>query len=190
MQKESRQIKTHPQLLLDVITRQAGTISKAMLEGVMNSVDAKATRCDITLTNTSLVIDDDGNGFRSRDEIVQFFETFGTPHTEAEGKVYGTFRMGRGQIFAFGSNVWRTGDFRMAVDIKRRGFDYDLETLPRRSRLRLSSLLAGIPTRGRPPTGYCTPLAVRRNGYGQTCWRRLPRLQARASSLWRCLCRF
>ena len=32
----------HPQLLYSVIQRQAGTLNKAILEGVMNGVDARA----------------------------------------------------------------------------------------------------------------------------------------------------
>ena len=39
---ETRRFKPHPQLLLDVIQRQAGTLGKAVLEAVMNAVDAKA----------------------------------------------------------------------------------------------------------------------------------------------------
>jgi hypothetical protein len=42
----------HNKLLLDVIRRQAGTLSKAILEGVMNAVDAGATRCDISIDET------------------------------------------------------------------------------------------------------------------------------------------
>lgn len=125
---EVRSFKMHPKLLFDVIQRQAGTLAKAVLEGVMNSVDAKATKCTITITETTVVIADDGRGFRNRQEILDFFEVFGQPHTEAEGKIFGTFRMGRGQLFAFGANQWKTGIFRMAVDIKNKGLDYTLKT--------------------------------------------------------------
>ena len=125
--QETRQFRMHPKLLFDVISRQAGTIGKAMLEGVMNSADAGATSCEITLNATRLSIKDNGKGFRSRKEIEQWFEQFGTPHEESEGKVYGTFRMGRGQIFAFGVNEWASSSFRMKVDIKGKGLDYDLD---------------------------------------------------------------
>jgi hypothetical protein len=127
---ERRKFKMHPQLLFDVIRRQAGTAGKAILEGMMNSADAKATECRITLTSDSLTIVDNGSGFKSRADIEDFFETFGTPHSESENKTYGTFRMGRGQLFAFGENVWESGTFRMKVDIKKDGLDYDLTTLP------------------------------------------------------------
>jgi len=114
---ERRTLKMHPRLLWDVIHRQAGTLSKAILEGVMNSVDAGATRCDITLDRKQFSIIDDGRGFRNEDEITRFFETFGYPHKEGDA-VYGRFRMGRGQIFSFGSSVWKTGNYVMQVDLK------------------------------------------------------------------------
>lgn len=126
---EKRNFKMHPQLLFDVIRRQAGTLGKAVLEGVMNAVDAGATRCDIKLEKRSLTITDDGKGFRDRSEIENFFEVFGQPHTAAENKTYGTFRMGRGQLFAFGHNIWRSGNFMMDVDIWHKGLDYDLSQL-------------------------------------------------------------
>ena len=126
--RETRCFTMHPKLLLDVVSRQAGTLSKAILEAVMNSIDAGATRCDITLKAGRVTVVDDGKGFRSRDEIEQFFEVFGQPHEASEGKRYGTFRMGRGQCFSFGRNLWRTGTFKMDVDIKERGLEYELLT--------------------------------------------------------------
>jgi hypothetical protein len=47
MSTERRGLRMHPRLLWDVITRQSGTIGKAILEGVMNSIDAGATKCEI-----------------------------------------------------------------------------------------------------------------------------------------------
>lgn len=133
---ERRAMRMHPALLFSVIERQAGTLGKAILEGTMNSVDAGATYCNITITNDSFSIEDDGKGFRDEKEIENFFETFGFPHKEGDA-TYGQFRMGRGQMFAFGRNVWRTGKFRMTVDMKpakdAAGEDYalgyDFETL-------------------------------------------------------------
>lgn len=123
---ETRRFKMHPKLLFDVIRRQAGSLSKAILEGVMNSDDAKASRCVVTLDQERLTIWDDGKGMSKRKEIEEFFEVFGTPHDETEQKKFGTFRMGRGQLFAYGVNSWRTGPFEMAVDIKNEGLEYRL----------------------------------------------------------------
>lgn len=94
----------------------------------MNSVDAGATRCEITLTDTTAQIADDGRGFRSKEEIYQWFEVFGAPQTEE--KTYGRFRIGRGQLFAFGKNRWTTKSFVMEVDFKNRGDQYDLRENP------------------------------------------------------------
>jgi hypothetical protein len=114
-----------PNLLVSVIKQQAGTLSKALLEGVMNSIDAGATRVDVTLTTESFVIEDNGRGFASEEEIQNWFGRFGTPHVENDA-VYGRFRMGRGQMMAFAETKWKSGTFVMNVDIEKRGLTYDL----------------------------------------------------------------
>jgi hypothetical protein len=93
----------------------------------MNAVDAGATKCDIELTPQILSIRDNGKGFKSKEEIEQFFEVFGQPHDDMEDKTFGQFRMGRGQLFAYGRNTWRTGKFAMSVDIDKDGLDYHME---------------------------------------------------------------
>lgn len=120
--------EAHPNLLRDVIMRQAGTLQKGVLEGVMNGIDAGATRIDITLDELGrkLTISDNGKGFSSMEEIREVWKKFGTPHErDNEGQVcdakFGEFRMGRGQLFAHGHNVWRTGIFKLEVDIKHKG---------------------------------------------------------------------
>lgn len=124
---ETRTFKPHPALLLSVIRNQAGTIGKAVLELVMNSIDAGCTRVDVELTRHTIKVVDDGKGFLNRQEIEAFFESFGTPHEDGDA-VYGKFRMGRGQIMAFTKNTWRSGQFRMDVDVENKGLDYILET--------------------------------------------------------------
>jgi hypothetical protein len=114
---ERRTLKMHPRMLWDIIHRQAGTISKAILEGVMNVVDAGGTKCEIKIDRKSFSIIDDGKGFKNMTEIENFFETFGHPHEEGDAK-YGRFRMGRGQIMAFGISRWSSTTFRMHVDLK------------------------------------------------------------------------
>ena len=96
---EIRKFKMHPDLLFSVIKSQAGTQEKAILEAVMNAVDAGATKCEIKIDENGYSIVDDGKGFVSRQEVDEFFETFGTPHKEGDA-TYGRFRMGRGQLFA------------------------------------------------------------------------------------------
>lgn len=116
-------------LLLSIIKKQAGTLDKALLEGIMNSIDAGAQRVDVTIEPLRVTISDDGRGFKSSGEIEAFFKRFGTPHIEGDA-TYGKFRMGRGQMFAFGVNSWRTGTFKMDVDVNTRiGFELE-EELP------------------------------------------------------------
>jgi len=133
---ETRSLKMHNKLLLDVIKRQAGSLEKAVLEGVMNAIEANASIVNIHFNTNDvetnepgaeLIIMDDGEGIGSIDEIHRFFETFGQPHDESENKTWAQFRMGRGQLFSFGKNTWRTSTFRMLVDIDKMGLDYHLD---------------------------------------------------------------
>ena len=126
---EKRKFTVHPDIIFNLIQAQAGTLGKAVLECIMNSIDAGATHCDIELESERLRITDDGQGFRSRKEIEDWFEVFGFPHEigEANRRVYGQFGIGRAQLWSFASTVWETATFRMDVDIKRRGLDYHLQ---------------------------------------------------------------
>jgi hypothetical protein len=118
-------------ILHSIIKSQAGTLSKALLEGVMNAIDANAKKIIVTLTGEGFIVSDDGRGFRTHTEIEQWFGRFGTPHEEGDA-TYGKFRMGRGQMMAFAKTVWRTGPFEMKVDIATAmGFTLNPEPLPK-----------------------------------------------------------
>lgn len=123
---QTQDFKMHPELLRSVIKKQAGSLSKALLEGVMNSIDAGSTYVRVHLSAFEAAIVDDGKGFKDEQEISDFFATFGTPHVEGDA-TYGRFRMGRGQMFAYGVNTWRTGKFMMTVDIDKH-LGFELET--------------------------------------------------------------
>ena len=135
---EIRDLAMHPKLLMDTIKRQAGTLQKANLEGVMNALEAGSPIVRIELnvdpndiTKARLSIGDDGIGIETKEELISHFETFGTPHEASENTYWKQFRMGRGQMFAFGKNVWRTATFKMVVDIDNKGLTYELtENLP------------------------------------------------------------
>lgn len=118
-----------PALLFSVISSQSGTPGKALLEGIMNSIDAGATQVIIDVNDDGFTVSDDGAGFESKQTIIDFFGTFGKPHSEGDA-TYGKYRMGRGQMMSFGANVWRSGAFRMEVDIKNKGLDYVLTEAP------------------------------------------------------------
>ena len=135
---ETRKLVAHEKLLIDVIKRQAGSLKKAILEGTMNSVEAGATEIDINFmaerskdkNNPSpafLSIYDDGIGIRTKEELASHFETFGQPHESSENVIWKQFRMGRGQMFVFGKNTWRTATFKMEVDVDAMELDYHLQ---------------------------------------------------------------
>lgn len=126
MSEQNLDFTVDPAILHSIIKSQAGTLSKALLEGLMNSIDASASEFSITLTNDGFTVFDNGRGFQSREEIEKWFGRFGTPHVEGDA-IYGRFRMGRGQMMAFAVNTWRTGTFEMSVDIKNKGMGYGLK---------------------------------------------------------------
>lgn len=126
VRQESRKFKVHENLIYHVIRSQSQGIDSAIKELVQNAIDAKATTCEIMLTTDVFSFKDNGTGFPSKEYVVDFFETFGTPHSEREDKVFGRFRMGRGQIMALASTQWLSGAFQMIVDLKERGLNYDL----------------------------------------------------------------
>lgn len=132
-QTETRTLQADPNLLLDVMRKQAGTLQKAICEGTMNSIEAGASAIYIKLWEEKptdeekvqgsrgkafVTIQDDGLGIQTRKEVEMHFEKFGTPHDASENKTWAKFRMGRGQMFAFGKNTWRTSTFEMLVDIE------------------------------------------------------------------------
>jgi hypothetical protein len=127
--KERRSFGLHPKILLTIMREQAGSLSKALSELIMNSVDAGATRIDITIGESSFTVADDGHGFTSLEQLENFFEVFGTPHEEGDA-YYGRFRIGRGQIMSYARTTWRSGPFEMRVDIAGDAADlgYDLLT--------------------------------------------------------------
>jgi hypothetical protein len=124
-QVNTRKFQVSPNIIYSLIKAQAGTLAKGILECVMNSVDAGAKSVDIKVTNKTLQVTDNGKGFRSRDEIEACFEVFGFEHNEGD-RTYGQFGIGRAQLWNFCSTIWHTNTFRMDVDIKHRGLDYDL----------------------------------------------------------------
>ncbi len=153
---EKKEFKLHKAALYSIIVAQAGTFEKALLELVMNAVDAGSTKVEVELTNQTFRVSDDGRGFAGEYEIEHYFGTFGTPHVEGDA-TYGKFRMGRGQVMAFTANTWRSNDFRMEVDIKNRGDHYEFEKgLP---------VVPGCTIEGTlyEPLGVTERLAVERN---------------------------
>lgn len=62
----TKQFKADPHLVLIYMRNQAGTLAKAALEGVMNSIDAGATLIEILLSSDRMEITDDGKGMKQQ----------------------------------------------------------------------------------------------------------------------------
>jgi hypothetical protein len=120
-----RKFTVAPEIIYSLIKAQAGTLAKSVGECVMNSIDAAASLIDIAITQESILIRDDGRGFQTREEIEQCFEVFGFEH-EGEARTFGQFGIGRAQLWNYCPTVWTTHEFRMVVDIRNRGLDYEL----------------------------------------------------------------
>lgn len=122
---ETRTFTVNPAIIRHLISSQAGTLEKAFGECVMNSIDAGASKVEINLTNAGFSVVDDGCGFKTREEVLACFEVFGFEHTD-KARVFGQFGLGRAQLWNWSSTVWRTHQFRLDVDIRARGLDYEL----------------------------------------------------------------
>ncbi len=118
-----------PQIIHHIIYSQAGSIGKAIIELLMNAVDAKATAVCLTMTKEGFKCSDDGHGFASFDDVLRYFGRFGTPHQEGDA-TYGRFRLGRGQIIAHASTKWISNRWAMTVDTRLMGYNYDLDDVP------------------------------------------------------------
>lgn len=124
--------KMHPGLLKNIIAQQAGSLEKAFLELIMNSIDAGATRIDISMIDGVFSIKDNGKGLGSKEDIEANFQHFGTPHEEGDAE-FGRFRMGRGQIMPFAKTIWRSGHYVITTDlddINSENLGFELEEVP------------------------------------------------------------
>ncbi|AUX71582.1 ATP-binding protein [Erwinia pyrifoliae] len=117
-----------PQIIHHIIYSQAGSIGKALIELMMNSVDAGASMVSIDITPEGFSCRDDGRGFASYEDVKRYFGRFGTPHKEGDA-TYGRFRLGRGQIMAHARTLWRSQRWQMSVDTLEMGYHYELEEL-------------------------------------------------------------
>jgi hypothetical protein len=125
------QFELDPEIIHHIIFSQAGSIGKALIELLMNSVDAHATWVRLTVTKEGFICVDDGKGFSGLRDVKRYFGRFGTPHREGDA-TFGRFRLGRGQIMAHASTLWKSKRWKMAVDTRTMGYGYDLDPLRKR----------------------------------------------------------
>ena len=94
---ENINFSVHQAILDSVISAQSGTLHKALIELVMNGIDAGASEVRVKLNHDGFEVADDGRGFTDKEQIMSCFAQFGSPQTE--DKTFGRFRIGRGQCF-------------------------------------------------------------------------------------------
>ncbi len=111
-------------LLKDVISKQTGSLNKAIKELFQNSFDAKATEIYVDINTKGLRFKDNGAGMNT-EEIRKYFRVFGATNKREDSSKTGAFGMGRGQIFNFGRVLWRTQNSAMVIDI-RNSLEYKL----------------------------------------------------------------
>ncbi|EDT2962892.1 hypothetical protein EL09_22810 [Salmonella enterica subsp. enterica] len=124
--KQRLPFELDPQIIHHIIYSQAGSIGKAIIELLMNAIDAQASEVKLTMTGEGFTCLDDDNGFASREDVLRYFGRFGTPHEDGDA-TYGRFRLGRGQIMAHASTIWQSKAWTMTVDTRVMGYGYDLE---------------------------------------------------------------
>lgn len=95
-----RAFSIHPGILLTLMREQAGLLEKALAKLVMNSIDAGASRIDLSIDANGFKLVDEEKGFTSINHLENFFDIFGSSN-EAGDAYYGHFRIGRGQIMSY-----------------------------------------------------------------------------------------
>lgn len=106
-----------PQIIHHTIHSQAGSLGKAVIELLVNAVGAQASEVLLRLTCEGFECKDNGNGFASREDVVRYFGRFGLPHKESDA-TYWLFRLGRCQIMAHDSTIWRSKACMMTVNME------------------------------------------------------------------------
>lgn len=126
--EEIRSFDVDKNIIWSLVFKQSKSLSGSVVELIQNSFDAGATSVYLNLTETGFTISDNGKGFKSREEIENWFEVFGYSGRDAEENKFGRFRMGRGQIMGHAKTIWKSGEFQMSVDVKNHGLNYTLNS--------------------------------------------------------------
>jgi len=124
-----------------VASQTGGGLVRALSEAVMNAVDGGASVCRIVLERDRFVVEDDGRGFGSLDEITRLFGVFGASHEAGDAR-YARFRTGRAALFNLAVVEWHTGRYRVAVDWVRDPGGYEV--------VEVSERVSGCRVVGRP----------------------------------------
>lgn len=123
---QKMEFEVHPNIINDLIQSQNGTVATGIRELVLNSIDALSLSAQIMIGTTDFVVEDQGRGFASKEEVTNYFKTFGSPHEEGDA-TYGRCRIGRGQIMSLARVTWTSHQFSMSVDVKKDGMAFNFK---------------------------------------------------------------
>lgn len=127
---QTKEFTMSTNLIWHQVYAQSGSIAKGLSEAAMNAVDAGAKSFRIELRHEGFTASDDGIGFRSEQEIDDWFSTVGFDHDSelhTQKDRVGRFGLGRLQLMAFSKQLWRTNTFSMEVDLKAQGLNFGFE---------------------------------------------------------------
>ena len=116
---------THP-----ITLKQTGSIAQAIIELLINAVEANAKSVCLTMTKEHFSYSDNGHGFASFDDVLRYFGRISIPQSEGEA-TYRRLRLGHGKILAHASTTWVSNRWSMTVDTRLMGYNYELEDLPK-----------------------------------------------------------
>lgn len=125
---ESVEFEMSQNLLKEIIFKQAGTLSKAVIELIQNSLDEKSTEIDVIIQPRFLEVTDNGSGM-SYEQAKSNYRIVGES-VKKEDQI-GEHGMGRTQPFAFGTGLIKTQNMLISIDVtKKLGFDIISKTEP------------------------------------------------------------
>lgn len=112
LQKTSHQMQMGKAAIRTLILGQAGSREKAIIELIMNEIDAGATDVNIDIDDdlSAIHVYGNGRGFGSYENAVKRFGDLAFDHRDGDevamNRRYGTHGLGRAQILAFGRCIW------------------------------------------------------------------------------------
>ena len=110
-------------MLLDMVTQQTTRFEKAVMELIMNGIDAGATQIGVTLDSNWLQVQDNGKGLPHDEEtMLACFQSVGNPHALDEygrstDAKFGRFRIGRLQMLGYGWVTYKSGPWTLDVRV-------------------------------------------------------------------------
>lgn len=133
--RKQKSLEVSPNVIYDLVFRQSGSVSKALTELICNGVDsgAKSIRVEIPDDGLGYVVEDDGDGFKTEQEIEAYYGELGFDHAgdQYEGRrQFGRFGIGRSAQWSWAATVYKTNQFVIHTNVKARGLDYEVEEHP------------------------------------------------------------